>query len=151
MKQKVLFICVHNSARSQMAEAFFREICGDQFEAHSAGLEPGKLNPLAIEAMREIGIDISQRQTQSVFDVFKSGQLFAYVITVCDETSADRCPIFPGVTKRLHWSFPDPAALTGTRDEHLAGTRKIRDQIRARVEMWCDEICPVEVGAADWV
>jgi len=86
MKQRVLFICVHNSARSQMAEAFLDEICGDQFEAHSAGLEPGTLNPLAVEAMREIGIDISQKQTQSVFDVFKSGELFSYVITVCDET-----------------------------------------------------------------
>ncbi len=110
MKQRVLFICVHNSARSQMAEAFLREICGDQFEAHSAGLEPGELNPSAVEAMREIGIDISQKQTQSVFDVFKSGELFSYVITVCDETSAERCPIFPGVAKRLHWSFADPAA-----------------------------------------
>src|SRR5213082_905794 len=89
MKQKVLFICVHNSARSQMAEAFLNEICGDYFEAHSAGLEPGTLNPLAVEAMREIGMDISQNQTQSVFDVFKSGELFAYVITVCDESSAE--------------------------------------------------------------
>jgi arsenate reductase len=144
MKQKVLFICVHNSARSQMAEAFLNDICGDHFEAHSAGLEPGTLNPLAVETMREIGIDISQNQTQSVFDVFKSGELFAYVITVCDETSAERCPIFPGVTTRLHWSFPDPAALTGTRDERLKGTREIRDQIRARIEMWCDEMCAVE-------
>src|SRR5207249_7016035 len=76
MKQRVLFICVHNSARSQIAEAFLDKICGDQFEAHSAGLEPGRLNPLAVEAMREIGIDISQNQTQSVFDVFKSGELF---------------------------------------------------------------------------
>src|SRR5438034_10919660 len=113
MKQRVLFICVHNSARSQIAEAFLDKICGDQFEAHSAGLEPGKLNPLAVEAMREIGIDISQKRTQSVFDVFKSGELFSYVISVCDETSAERCPIFPGVAKRLHWSFADPAALTG--------------------------------------
>ena len=145
MKQKVLFICVHNSARSQMAEAFLKEICGDYFEVHSAGLEPGRLNPLAVEAMREIGIDISQNQTQSVFDVFKSGELFAYVITVCDESSADSCPIFAGVTQRLHWSFPDPAALTGTAEERLAGTRKIRDQIRARLEMWCDEICAVEL------
>ena len=144
MKQKVLFICVHNSARSQMAESFLNETCGDQFEAHSAGLEPGTLNPLAVEAMREIGIDISQKRTQSVFDVFKTGELFSYVITVCDETSADRCPIFAGVTKRLHWSFPDPAAVTGTEQERLAGTRKIRDQIRARIEMWCDELCPVE-------
>ena len=149
MKQKVLFICVHNSARSQMAEAFLNEICCCDFEAHSAGLEPGNLNPLAVVAMREIGIDISHNQTQSVFDVFKSGELFAYVITVCDESSAERCPIFPGVTKRLHWSFPDPAGLTGTREERLAGTRKIRDQIRARVEMWCDEMCVVEAGAVD--
>jgi arsenate reductase len=144
MKQKVLFTCVHNSARSQMAEAFLKEICGDYFEANSAGLELGKLNPLAVEAMREIGIDISQNQTKSVFDIFKSGELFAYVITVCDEGSAERCPIFPGMTKRLHWSFPDPAGLVGSGEERLAGTRKIRDQIRARIEMWCDEICAVE-------
>jgi arsenate reductase len=149
MKQKVLFICVHNSARSQMAEAFLKEICSDYFEAHSAGLEPGRLNPLAVEAMREIGMDISQNQTQSVFDVFISGELFAYVITVCDESSAQRCPIFAGVTRRLHWSVPDPAALSGTREERLAGTRKIRDQIRARIEMWCDEMCAVEAGAED--
>jgi arsenate reductase len=145
MTRTVLFICVHNSARSQMAEAFLNEICGVQFEAHSAGLELGKLNPLAIETMREIGIDISKNQTQSVFDVFKTGELFAYVITVCDESSAQRCPIFAGVTKRLHWSFPDPAALTGTGEDRLTGTRKIRDQIRARLEMWCDEICAVEL------
>ncbi len=151
MKQKVLFICVHNSARSQMAKAFLSEICGDQFEAHSAGLESGTLNPLAVEVMREIGIDISQRQTQSVFDVFKSGELFSYVITVCDEASAERCPIFPGVARRLHWSFPDPSALTGREEERLAGTRKIRDEICARVEMWCDELCAVEAGAAESV
>jgi arsenate reductase len=149
MQQKVLFICVHNSARSQMAEAFLNKICGVQFEAHSAGLEPGKLNPLAVEAMREIGIDISQNQTQSVFDVFKSGELSSYVITVCDETSAQRCPIFPGVARRLHWSFPDPSALRGTHEERLVGTRKIRDEIRARVEMWCDKMCAVETSAAD--
>jgi arsenate reductase (thioredoxin) len=127
-----------------MAEAFLNDICGDHFEAHSAGLEPGTLNPLVVEAMRKTGIDISQNQTQSVFDVFKSGELFAYVITVCDETSAESCPIFPGVTTRLHWSFPDPAALEGTREERLAGTREIRDQIRERIEMWCDEMCAVE-------
>ena len=129
-----------------MAEAFLNDICGDHFEAHSAGLELGTLNPLAVEAMREIGIDISRKKTQSVFDVFKSGELFAYVITVCDETSAERCPIFPGVTRRLHWSFPDPSTLSGTREQRLAGTRKIRDEIRARVEMWCDEMCAVETA-----
>ena len=124
-----------------MAEAFLNDICGGYFEAYSAGLEPGALNPLAVEAMREVGIDISHKGTQSVFDVFKSGELFAYVITVCDETSAERCPIFPGVTTRLHWSFPDPAALTGTHKERLAGTRKICDQIRECIEMWCDKMC----------
>ena len=144
MKQKVLFICVHNSARSQMAEAFLNLACPDYFEAHSAGLEPGTLNPLAVEAMAEIRIDISKKKTQAVFDVFKSGELFPYVITVCDESSAEKCPIFPGVTKRLHWSFPDPAALTGSHKERLEGTRKIRDQIHARIEAWCEEMCAVD-------
>jgi arsenate reductase len=144
MKQKVLFICVHNSARSQMAEAFLNLACPDYFEAHSAGLEPGTLNPLAVEAMKEIGIDISGKKPQGVFDVFMSGQLFSYVITVCDESEAASCPIFPGVTRRLHWSFADPAALAGSREESLEETRKIRDQVRARIEMWCDEMCAVD-------
>jgi arsenate reductase len=144
VKQKVLFICVHNSARSQMAEAFLNLACPDYFEAHSAGLEPGTLNPLAVEAMKEIGIDISGKKPQGVFDVFKSGQRFSYVITVCDESKAEGCPIFPGVTRRLHWSFADPAALTGSREERLEGTRQIRDQVRTRIEMWCDEMCAVD-------
>ena len=144
MKKKVLFICVHNRARSQMAEAFLNLICPDHFEAHSAVLEPGTLNPLAVKAMREVGIDILGKKTQAVFDVFKNGQFFPYVITVCDESSAQRCPIFPGITHRLHWSFPDPSALTGTPEEQLEGTRKIRDQIRARIETWCEEMCAVE-------
>src|SRR5437660_11890967 len=114
MKTKVLFICVHNSARSQMAEAWMNHACGDFVEAHSAGLEPGVLNPLAVEAMREVGLDISGKETQSVFEVFKSAQFFPYVITVCDETSAELCPIFPGVTQRLHWSFPNPASFVCT-------------------------------------
>jgi arsenate reductase len=144
MKKKVLFICVHNGARSQMAEAFLNEICGDYFEAHSAGLEPGELNPLAIQAMQEVGIDISEKETQAVFDVFKSGQFFPYVITVCDESEAAGCPIFPGVTHRLHWSFPDPTALTGSYEQRLEGTRRIRDDIRAHIEAWCDEMCTAD-------
>ena len=127
-----------------MAAAWLNEICGDHFEAESAGLEPGELNPLAVQVMDEVGINISNNQTQAVFDVFKTGQLFAYVITVCDETSAEKCPIFPGVTNRVHWSFPDPSALVGTQQERLQGTRKIRDDIRARIEMWCDEMCAVD-------
>ena len=144
MKNKVLFICVHNSARSQMAAALLNQKCGKFFEAESAGLEPGKLNPLAVEALREIGIDISRNKTRAVFDVFKSGQLFAYVITVCDESEAAGCPIFPGVATRLHWSFADPSKLTGSHDERLEGTRKIRDQIRSRIEAWCGEVCVAE-------
>ena len=144
MKKKVLFICVHNSARSQMAAAWLNEICGDYFEAESAGLEPAELNPLAVQVMDEVGINISNNQTQAVFDVFKNGQLFAYVITVCDETSAEKCPIFPGVTNRLHWSFPDPSALVGTQEEWLEGIRKIRDDIRRRIETWGDEMCAVD-------
>jgi arsenate reductase len=108
-KAKVLFICVHNSARSQMAEAFLNDICGAEFEAQSAGLEPGTLNPLVVEVMREAGLDISRNKTQAVFDVFKSGQLFAYVVTVCSEAEAGGCPIFPGPAQRLHWPFPDPS------------------------------------------
>ena len=144
MKKKVLFICVHNSARSQMAGALLNQKCGDFFTAESAGLEPGKLNPLAVEVLREIGIDISCNKTQAVFDVFKSGELFAYVITVCAESEAAGCPIFPGVTTRLHWSFPDPSQLTGSYEERLEGTRKIRDQIGDRIEAWCNEVCGSE-------
>ena len=140
-KQKVLFVCIHNSARSQMAEAFLNEICGEEFEADSAGLEPGKLNPIVVEAMQEIGIDISGNKTKTVFDVFKSGKMFTYVITVCDEASAERCPIFPGVAKRLHWSFPDSSSFQGSHDEKLAKTREVRDTIKAKVEEWCEEVC----------
>ena len=127
-----------------MAEAFLRETCGEEFEAHSAGLEPGTLNPLVVEVMRESNIDISRNRTKAVFDMVKSGKPFAWVITVCDETSAERCPVFPGITRRLHWSFADPSKLSGTPRERLEGTRKIRDDIRARIEAWCDEMCGVD-------
>jgi arsenate reductase len=142
MKKKVLFICVHNSARSQMAEAFLNHICGDKFEAHSAGLEPGRLNPTVVEVMKEVGIDISGSQTKSVFDTVKSGMLFTHVISVCDEASAERCPIFPGITTRLHWSFHDPSAFQGP--EKLAKTREVRDAIKAKIEQWCAEVCGLE-------
>jgi arsenate reductase len=149
LKPNVLFICIHNSARSQMAEAWLNHLCGEYFEAHSAGLEPGTLNPLAVEVMREVGIDISGKKMQGVFDVFKSGQLFAYVITVCDESSAEKCPIFPGPAKRMHWSFPDPSQVTGTPEEKLARVREIRDEIRAKIGNWCEEVCvPAAARAA---
>jgi len=132
-KIKVLFVCIHNSARSQMAEAFLTHLAGDRFDASSAGLEPGTLNPLAVEAMAEAGIDISANRTKGVFDFFKSGAMFNYVITVCDGASAEKCPIFPGITQRIHWGFADPAALAGSHEEKLAATRRIRDEIRVAV------------------
>ena len=115
MKRKVLFICIHNSARSQMAEALLNRRCGEVFEAESAGLEPGTLNPLAVEVLREIGLDISGRATRSVDEVLRAGTNFDYVITVCDEGSAAGCPVFPGGGEKLHWSFPDPSSFTGSR------------------------------------
>ena len=139
-KQNVLFICVHNSARSQMAEAWLNRIGGDAFAAESAGLEPGTMNPLVVEVMKEIGIDLSEKKTQAVFDVWKSGKLFQYVVTVCSEGEAKGCPIFPGVTTRLHWPFPDPSQVTGAHEQRLQQVRKIRDDIRTKIERWCEEI-----------
>jgi arsenate reductase (thioredoxin) len=137
---KVLFVCIHNSARSQMAEAFLKKIGGDRFEVESAGLEPGKLNPIAIEAMKEVGIDISHNRTKSVFDLYKQGKLFNYVFTVCDESKAETCPVFPGVTKNVHWGFPDPSGFTGTHEEKLAQTRKVRDEIKQKITDWIKEV-----------
>jgi len=133
-KDKILFVCVHNSARSQMAEAFLNHLAGDRFEARSAGLEPGELNPLVVEVMQELGIDISGNQAKDVFEMFIRGEMYSYVITVCDGANAERCPIFPGIVSRLHWSFNDPAAVQGTHAEKLAAIRIIRDAIRAAVE-----------------
>jgi arsenate reductase len=135
-KEKVLFVCVHNSARSQMAEAMLKKMAGDRFEVESAGLEPGQLNPLAVEAMKEISIDISGNQTKSAFDFFREGKLYTHVITVCDETSAEQCPFFPGITTRLHWSFADPSTFTGTWEERLEKTRKVREAIREKIVSW---------------
>jgi arsenate reductase len=143
MKKKVLFVCIHNSARSQMAEALLNHIRGDDYEGHSAGLEPGTLNPLVVEAMGEIGIDISGNATKSVFEEYRSGKMLSYVITVCDEASAERCPIFPGVTTRLQWSFPDPSKFEGSHDERLARVREVRDAITDRIQEWCQEMACV--------
>lgn len=137
MKEKVLFVCVHNSARSQMAEAWLKHLAGDRFEVYSAGIEPGELNPQVVAAMAEAGIDISQNKTKSVADLIAAGHHFDYAITVCDDAQAEACPIFPGATRRLHWSLPDPHAITGTLDEKLDFVREIRDRIRQLVSAWC--------------
>ena len=138
-KQRVLFVCVHNSARSQMAEAFLKQLAGDRFEVESAGIEPGALNPIVVDAMKEIGIDISGNQTKDVFDFLKLGKAFGYVITVCDEASGERCPIFPGISKRMHWSFEDPSSFTGTYGEKLRRVREVRNVIRLRIKQFLKE------------
>lgn len=132
-KQKVLFVCIHNSARSQMAEELLRKIAGDRFEAESAGIEPGQLNPLVVEVLKEEKIDISGKATQSVLDLHKSGKRYDYVVTVCDEGNARQCPAFPG-GKKIHWSFADPSQLEGSHDEKIKKVREIKDQIKTRIE-----------------
>ena len=129
-KQKVLFLCTGNSCRSQMAEALLRHLAGDRFEVASAGTEPSRVNPLAIAAMREIGVDISRQRSKSVEEFL--GQCFAYVITVCDNANA-RCPIFPGAVQRLHWPLEDPAAAVGNAAERMPVFRRVRDEIDQRV------------------
>ena len=124
-----------------MAAALLNQMCGEFFEAQSAGLEPGTINPLVIAALQEIGINISKNKTQRVFDVWKSGQIFQFVITVCSEAEAEGCPIFGGVTTRLHWPFDDPSKFTGTRNERLDATRRVRDQIHAKIDLFCEEHC----------
>ncbi len=131
---KVLFVCIHNSARSQMAEAFLRRDGGERFAVQSAGLEPGVLNPLAVESMGEAGIDISRNKTKSVFELYRKGERFDYVVTVCDEASAGKCPVFPGAKKTIQWHLPDPASFQGTTEEKLQKTREVRDIIRKKVE-----------------
>lgn len=140
VKEKILFVCIHNSARSQMAEAFLKKWAGDTFEVESAGLEPGKLNPVVVEVMKEVGIDISGNKTKSVFDFLKQGKLYRYVITVCDESQSERCPVFPGVSHRLHWGFADPSAFAGPEEERLRKTREVRSQIEAKIKCWLNSL-----------
>jgi arsenate reductase (thioredoxin) len=131
-KAKLLFLCTGNSARSQMAEALLRRLAGDRFEAYSAGLEPDGLNPLAVEAMAEIGIDISGQRSKSV-EEYLGREHFGYLITVCDHAAAN-CPTFPGVSSRLHWSLVDPAAAEGSHEERLEVFRRVRDELGRLIE-----------------
>lgn len=138
-RRRVLFICEHNSARSQMAEAFLKKLAGDGIDVESAGFEPTEINPLAVEVMREIGIDISDNKTQSVFELFKKGNLYTHVITVCDQT-AEKCPVFPGLTQRLHWPFTNPEGFEGTREAKLEQACKLREEIKDKINGWLDGI-----------
>jgi arsenate reductase len=119
-----------------MAEAFLKRLGSDRFEVESAGLEPKDINPLVLEVMTEIGYDLSGQKADSVFEFFKEGRLYDFVITVCDKEVEKRCPIFPGVRKRVNWPFPDPEDVEGTHEEKLDGVRKIRDSIQSKIEDW---------------
>jgi len=138
-KHRVLFVCIHNSARSQMAEAFLKKYGEGAFEAESAGIEPGKLNPNVVIVMAEKGFDLHGKPTQSVFSLVKEGRQYDAVITVCDREAAERCPVFPGIVKRIAWSFEDPSSFSGERDEILARTRVVRDNIEQTVRAFVED------------
>jgi arsenate reductase (thioredoxin) len=142
-KHKILFVCIHNSARSQMAEAFLKKYGGDLFEAESAGIEPGTMNPNVVTVMKEVGIDLTGKPTQAVFDLFQQQKNYNAVITVCDKEAAERCPIFPGNVKRIPWSFKDPSAFTGTKEEILQHTREVRDEIEQQIKTFVREASSV--------
>src|SRR5690349_20178423 len=134
-KQRILFLCTGNSARSQMAEAFVRKYGGDRFEAHSAGLEPKGLNPFTVKVMAEIGIDLSHHTSKNM-DAYFGKPDFEYLVTVCDDADKN-CPTgWPWIKHRLHWSFQDPAAVEGSKEEKLAKFREVRDLIEAKIKAW---------------
>ncbi len=137
-KERILVICVHNSARSQMGEEYIRKYGDDLFDVESAGLEPGTLNPFVVAVLKEEGIDISGKKTRSAFDLYNSGKTYDYVITVCSKEAEERCPLYPGVKERLHWPFSDPSSLDGTNEEKLNRTREIRDEIKETVKQFVD-------------
>jgi len=139
-KTRVLFVCIHNSARSQIAEELLRKLAGDRFEVESAGFEPGELNPVVVEVLKEEGIDITGKQTKAAFDLFKAGRFYNYVVTVCDESSAEKCPIFPGVNQRIHWSFTDPSKFKGSFEEKLQKTREVKEEIKDRIQDWLSQL-----------
>lgn len=131
---KVLFVCIHNSARSQMAEAFFNQYAHEGDSAESAGLEPGTLNQNVVRVMDEKGFDISTNDTKGVFNLYKEGRTYSHIITVCDAEAAQRCPIFPGISRIIMWSFPDPSTFTGSDEEIMDQTRVVRDMIETKVK-----------------
>jgi arsenate reductase (thioredoxin) len=137
LKAKVLFLCTGNSCRSQMAQAWLRTLAGGRFEVYSAGLEPHSIHPLTIQVMEEAGVDMSGYHAKHL-DEYKGKIDFDYLITVCSDAD-ERCPYFPGMGVRLHWPFEDPPAFEGPEEEKLALFRKVRDQIKAKIEAWLGE------------
>lgn len=139
-KIRVLFVCVYNSFRSQIAETFLNHEYSDLFIAESAGLMTKEINPLAIQVMSEIDLDISKNSSDSVFDFYKQGRLYHHVITVCSREAEEKCPVFPGIQKRIHWDLADPEEFEGTHEEKLDKARQLRDQIRNKVRGFVIEI-----------
>jgi len=144
-KQRVLFLCTHNSARSQMAEGLLRSLAGDRFDVASAGTEATRVHPLAIRAMADVGIDLSRHTSKSVETLLD--QPWDHVITVCDSAN-ERCPIFPKPTHRLHWSFPDPSQARGTTGDRLNVFRRVRDEIASRLEAWLETMAATRGGGS---
>ena len=134
LKKRVLFLYVHNSDRSQMAESFLNKLGADKYFAESAGIEAGTLNQVVVKVMKEIGYDLSTNRTKTVFEIHKTGKEFDYIITLCDPEAAEKCPIFPGKITQLHWGFNDPSAIIGSESEIIIKTREIRDQIKKKIE-----------------
>ncbi|MGM0516076.1 MAG: arsenate reductase ArsC [Pseudomonadota bacterium] len=137
--RRVLFVCIRNSGRSQMAEAFLNDLGAPEFVAESAGVDPHPIDPGVIRVMQEAGYDLSKAQSDRIVDFFREGRLYEQVIYVCERGVEAGCPVFPGVRRTLHWPYPDPAELAGSEAERLRELRRIRDRIRARVEQWLEE------------
>jgi len=131
---KVLFLCTHNSARSQMGEAFLKKHAGDRFEIESAGLEKGTLNPYVVRAMAEVGIDISKNQTKDAFELLRAGRRFNIVVAVCSQEAAEKCPMYPGLSEKIRWPFEDPSSFKGSDEEIMAKVRVVRNQIETAVK-----------------
>ena len=139
-RPSILVVCVHNSGRSQLAEAYLRRFGGDRLHVRSAGSQPRPLNPLVVDALREEGIDIRGKRPVDVRGLHDAGARFDYVIGVCDREALDGCPVFPAERSRLHWPFPDPAALSGSDEARRAAVRELRDRIRERCRRFCAEL-----------
>ena len=137
-KAKVLFLCTRNSVRSQIAEAFLKKYARDKFEVYSAGLEPGEINPYTKKVMEEIGFDLSDHRSKGLKE-FMGKMHIGYLITVCSNAE-EKCPFFPGIAKRLHWPFDDPATFEGTEEEKLAKFREVREQIKEKIQSWLKEM-----------
>lgn len=133
MEKRVLFLCLHNSGRSQIAEAYLTKLGGDKFIAESAGFEPQPINKLVIDVLKEDGIDISHKETKAVFSLFKQGNIYHYVIRVCNIAAKEQCPIYPTMAEMIDWSFEDPSKVTGSDEEKLEKIRQIRDQIKKQI------------------